>query len=107
MVNKGEQTMNVVEAYRKAAMKLFGASRIEAEQYIIDPENDPGEWAPGSLVVIRLERDGRFPEDKYSIPDALGYHESGGFANCLRIAREAGVGFVEYINGAVAAVWPA
>jgi hypothetical protein len=99
--------MNTVEAYRKAAIKLFGANPAEAEQYIVSPQLDTGEWATDSMVIIYLERDGRFQEDQFAIPNALGYHEDNGFANCLRIAQEAGVGYVEYINCAVAAVWPA
>ncbi len=98
---------DIVENYRTAAMELFGANRIEAENYIRSPEDDPGEWAPESLVVIYLERDGRFPDDQGKIPDALGYFSRNGFDNCYKLADKAGAGFIEYINAAVAAVYPA
>jgi len=95
-----------VEAYRKAAMTLFGANRAEAENYIIAPEDDPGEWAPNSLAVIRLEPDMRFPEDTGVIPDSLDYWSPTGMENGIKLGTEAGTGYVEYINAAVAAVYP-
>jgi hypothetical protein len=99
--------MNTVEKYRQAAMDLFGANRTEAERYIVAPEDDTGEWAPDALAIIYLEPDMRFPEDTGCIPDRLGYYSRNGFDNCIRLGERAGVGFVEYFNAAVAAVWPA
>jgi len=95
-----------VEAYRKAAMVLFGANRTEAENYIRSPEDDPGEWAPNSLAVIYLEPDMRFPEDTGCIPDALDYWSPMGMENGIKLGTAAGTGYVEYINAAVAAVYP-
>ncbi len=94
----------VVEAYRKAAMELWGANETEAANYIRHPKDDPGEWAPTALAIIYLEPDMRFPEDTACIPDALDYYQKG-FDNCLTLAEKAGTGFVEYINAAVAAVY--
>lgn len=96
---------SVVSKYRKAARKLFGANAKEANWYIKSPEEDKGGWAPESLAIIYLECDGRFPEDQFSIPSALDYYGAG-FDNCVRLQEEAGVGYVEYVNAAVAAVWP-
>jgi hypothetical protein len=98
--------MDPVEAYREAAMALFGANRTEAERYIVPPDEDRGEWAPDSLAVIYLEPDGRFKEDTYAIPDALNYHGQHGFDNCIALGDKAGQGYIEYINPAVAAVYP-
>jgi len=95
----------IVEAYREAAMSLFGANKAEAENYIVAPKDDPGQWAPRALAIIYLEPDMRFPEDTACIPDALDYYGKG-FDNSLTLADKAGTGFVEYINAAVAAVWP-
>lgn len=96
--------MNTVDKYRKAAMELFGANEKEAANYIRNPKNDPGKWSPHALAIIYLEPDGRFPEDTFCIPDALDYYGRG-FDNCIALAQAAGVGFIEYINPAVAAVY--
>jgi hypothetical protein len=95
----------VVNAYRKAAQELFGANEAESKAYIVDPSEDPGEWAPRSLAVIYLEANFTFPEDTGVIPDKLGYWSPGGMDNCYRLGLEAGVGYIEYINAAVAAVY--
>jgi hypothetical protein len=94
-----------VEAYRKAAMDLYGANRAEAENYIRSPEEDPGQWAPNSLAVIYLEPDFRFPEDTGVIPDRLGYWSPRGMDECFKLGEKAGTGYIEYINAAVAAVY--
>jgi len=89
---------NAVELYREAAMRLYGLTRTEAERSIYSSEDDPGEWAPDALAVICLENgDG--------LSDACGYYSPGGLDECIRLADEAGIGFVEWINPAVAAVW--
>lgn len=87
---------NPVEAYRKAAMKLYGISREQAEHSIVHPHEDTGEWAPESLAVLYLERAALAPLDYWGM-DHLGA--------CIELANEAGVGFVETINPAVAAVY--
>jgi hypothetical protein len=89
--------MSIIENYRKAAMSLFGATRSEATKAIVEPENDPGEWAPDALAVIYLEFDGPLSE-------ALDYWGDG-FENALRLGEKAEFGYVEYINAAVAAVY--
>ena len=94
-----------VNKYRKAARKLFGASAKEAEVYIKTPKEDTGGWAPRSLAVIYLECDGRFPEDRFAIPEALDFYGDEGFENCVKLAEEAGVGYIEYVNAAVAVVY--
>ena len=96
---------NVVEAYRTAARTLFGANRAEVEKYIVDPQDDTGGWAPNALAVIYLEADFRFPEDTGCIPDALDYWGPTGADNCFKLGDEAGTGYIEYINAAVAAVY--
>ena len=85
-----------VGAYRRAARKLYGYDQAQAEACIYGPENDPGEWAPDALVILNFERG--LSRLAYNAPDWL--DES------VRFQEEAGVGFVEHINGAVAAVWP-
>ena len=84
------------EAYRGAAVKLYGYSREQAEACIYSPENDPGEWAPRALVILNLEK---------GLP-ALGLYSGDWLEESSRLGSVAGVGFVEHINGAVAAVWP-
>ena len=87
----------MIKKYRKAAMSLFGATRAEAELAIVAPWNDPGEWAPNSQAIIYLEFDGPLSE-------ALDYWGDG-FENCIRLGEKAGLGYIEYINSAVAAVY--
>ena len=94
-----------VAAYRAAAAKLFGANEVEQACYIRHPLEDTGQNSPEALCIIYLEADGRDKGDKFRIPDALGYWTHHGFENCIRLAEEAGIGFVEHINPAVAAVW--
>lgn len=96
---------NAVDAYRKAAIALWGANETEAANYIMSPEDDRGEWAPNADVIIYLEPDGRFPEDKFVIPDKLSYWSRMGFDNCIVLSEKAGKGHIEYINAAVAAVY--
>ena len=84
------------KAYRRAAVKLYGYTQEQAEACIYSPANDPGEWAPKALVILNLER-GLAPLAYYG-PDFMG----GG----IELQEAAGVGFVEHINAAVAAVWP-
>ncbi len=95
------------DAYRRAAIKVLGVSKQEAETYIINPDDDTGENAPGALVVIYLEADCREKGDEGVLPDLLGYYTTSGPERCVDLANEAGVGYIEYINGAVAAVYPA
>jgi hypothetical protein len=97
---------NIVEKYRQAAMKLWGASREEVEHYIIAADEDPGEWAPEALVILRLEPNGAIPNDTYSMPNMLGMYTGDWIGNGVALAQEAGEGFVEHVNGAIAAVWP-
>lgn len=95
-----------VEAYRKAAGKLFGANKTEQCCYIVHPDDDTGGWAPNALAVIYLECDGRQPGDEYVIPTALDYWEPHGYDNCIRLSQEVGDGsYIEHINAAVAAVY--
>jgi hypothetical protein len=89
-------TMSVVEAYRAAAMKLYGISREQAEFAIVEPSEDSGEWAPKSHAILYLEREALAQLDYW------GYDHLG---ECVRLADEAGFGFIETINPAVAAVW--
>jgi hypothetical protein len=84
----------VVEAYRKAAVKLWpGYTMAKAAKGIVAPEDDGGQWAPGSLAVIYME--GQTPMDYWG----------AGHDDAVRLAGLAGVGFVEFINAAVAAVY--
>lgn len=83
-----------VEAYRKAATKLWpGYTADEAKQGIVAPEDDRGEWAPNSLAVIYME--GQTPMDYWG----------AGHEDAFKLAELAGVGYVEFINAAVAAVY--
>jgi hypothetical protein len=88
----------VVEAYRKAAQDLYGITRKEAEDAIVAPEDDPGEWAPDSLAVIRME----FGDH---MADRIGYYAPRGLDECVRLGDAAGTGYIEYVNAAVAAVY--
>jgi hypothetical protein len=88
----------VVEAYRKAAMKLYGITRKEAEQAIYAPEDDPGEWAPKSLAVICFEWGDNMAAN-------CGYWAPRGMDECFRLSGEAGTGYIEWINAAVGAVY--
>ena len=94
MATKREQN-KAVTAYRRAARKLYGYTREQAEVCIYSPANDPGEWAPDALVILNLER-GLGPLAYYG-PDFVG----GG----IELQEEAGVGFVEHYNAAIACVW--
>ena len=86
-----------VKAYRQAAQKLYGYTQAEAEACIYSPKDDPGGWAPDALVILNLEQG----------LSRLGLYAPDWLEEGLRLGEEAGVGFVEHINGAVAAVWPA
>jgi len=88
----------VVEAYRTAAMELYKISRKQAEDAIVAPEDDPGEWAPSSLAVIRFE----FGDDMAA---HCGYYAPRGMDECFRLSAKAGTGYVEWINAAVGAVY--
>ena len=87
----------IVEAYRSAAMHLYGISEELAAQAIRAPENDPGEWAPNSLAVLILEHEGLA---------ALSYYDPYFLDRCIDLANEAGQGYIECINPAVCAVYP-
>jgi hypothetical protein len=83
-----------VEAYRKAATKLWpGYTMAEAEQGIVHPDDDNGQWAPGSLAVIYME--GQTPMDYWG----------DGHDKAYELGQMAGIGYVEFINAAVAAVY--
>lgn len=84
---------NAVEEYRKAAVKLWGMSPEDAARGIVAPDEDPGQWAPNSLAVIYME--GQTPMDYWG----------DGMEQGFRLAAVAGVGYVEFINAAVAAVY--
>ena len=85
--------MNAVEAYRKAAVELWGMTPEDAAEGIVSPEEDSGQWAPNSLAVIYME--GQTPMDYWG----------DGFEQGLLLAAKAGVGYIEFINAAVAAVY--
>ena len=83
-----------VEAYRAAAVKLWpGYTPEQAAEGIVAPEDDNGQWAPGSLAVIYME--GQTPMDYWG----------AGHEDAFKLAELAGVGYVEFINAAVAAVY--
>lgn len=86
----------VVEAYRSAAMHLYGISEEEAIRAIVDPLDDPGEWAPTASVILYLERAALAQLDYW------GYDHLGA---CHKLEKEAGVGWIETINPGVAAVY--
>ena len=96
MATKREQN-KATTAYRRAARKLYGYTREQAEACIYAPHADRGEWAPTALVILNLEA-GLEPL-AYHGPDFVG----GGIA----LQEAAGVGFVEHHNAAIAVVWPA
>lgn len=84
----------VVEAYRKAAVDLWpGYTPEQAAKGIVHPDDDGGKWAPNSLAVIYME--GQTP---------LNYWGDG-MEQGFRLQTLAGVGYVEFINAAVAAVY--
>ena len=87
--------MTVVEKYRQAAIRLWGMTAEEAAIGIVAPADDRGEWAPNSLAVIYVE--GQTP---------INYWERGA-EQCEKLSAEAGVGYIEFINAAVAAVYEA
>lgn len=87
--------MNVVDKYRKAAMRLYGITEGEAKAAIYCPTEDPGEWAPKSMAVINLET-GHLPVSYWS-PTFLD--------QCIELGDAAGVGYVECINAAICAVY--
>ena len=97
---KATQTARTVAAYRVAARALYGISEAEAEAAIVAPEDDPGEWSPSSLAVIYFEMGDAMAE-------ACAPHARHGLDECIRWGERAGIGYVEWINGAVAAVYPA
>lgn len=97
---KMTKTTRVVEAYRNAAMQLYGITREQAERSIVHPEDDKGRWAwsqaRGALVILYLERAALRPLDYFGP-----YH----LDECIKLEDEAGVGHIETINPAVAAVY--
>lgn len=103
-----DKRQETVDAYRKAAAKLFKANKVEQEIYIRHPDDDTGGWAPDAKVIIYLEPDMRRDGDEARIPSALNYWDERGrgIENCAKLGDEVGDGsYVEYINAAVAAVW--
>ena len=96
MATKAEQN-KATSAYRRAARKLYGYTQAEAEACIYAVHADRGEWAPTGLVILNLERG--LAKLAYYGPDFVG----GG----IELEQEAGVGFVEHYNAAIAVVWPA
>ena len=82
-----------VEAYRAAAVKLWGMTPEDAAKGIVEPGEDSGQWAPDSLAVIYME--GQTP---------MNYWEDG-MEQGFRLQALAGIGYVEFINAAVAAVY--
>ncbi len=91
----------VTQAYRKAAIKLYGCTEDQVALSIRNPEEDSTarEWAPNALAVL-------FFEYKDGMGSACGYWEPDGFEECLKLAKEAGVGYIEYQNAAVGGVYP-
>jgi len=85
--------MKAVDAYRKAAVKLWGMTPEAAAKGIVAPDEDPGQWAPDSLAVIYME--GQTPLDYWG----------DGMEQGFRLQALAGIGYVEFINAAVAAVY--
>jgi len=85
-----------VSRYRRAAMKLYGLTEKQAERSIYAPGDDPGGWAPKALAIINFE---------HGDLGRCDYYARNGLDECIKLGQEAGVGFVEYINPAVAAVW--
>ncbi len=81
------------KAYRAAAVKLWGMTPEAAAVGIVEPKDDPGQWAPGSLAVIYME--GQTPMDYWG----------DGMEQGFKLQALAGVGYVEFINAAVAAVY--
>jgi hypothetical protein len=104
LISDRKEKMNAVEKYRKAAQELYGISPEEAAVYIVAPEDDKGGWAPDALAVIYLEADMRTPKDTGTLPAKLSYWGNG-MEEALRLGARAGVGFIEHINAAVAAVY--
>lgn len=94
MATKREQN-KATTAYRRAARKLYGYTREQAEACVYAPHADPGGWAPEALVVLNLE----------SGLEALNVYSDAAFEEGLRLAEEAGVGHVESLNGGVSAVY--
>jgi len=75
----------------------FGVgSAPERAGEIYGPEEDPGEWAPGSLAILNMETGHLGP---------MSYWATNGLDECFRLSDAAGVGFIEYVNAAVAAVY--
>lgn len=88
--------METVRRYRAAARKLFKLTEAQAIRSIYTPNDDRGQWAPKSKAIINFEH-GDLPQ--------CGYYAPKGLDNCIAWACEAGVGYVEYYNAAIAAVW--
>lgn len=83
-----------VKAYREAAVKLWpGYTMEQAKVGIVHPDDDRGEWAPNSLAVIYME--GQTPMDYWG----------SGMEDGFKLGKLAGIGYVEFINAAVAAVY--
>lgn len=88
---------------RRRAGACARRRRLPANREIVEP-ND---WAPGSLGVILLEPDLRTEGDTGTLPGHLSYYGPDGFGSCERLDHAAGCRtFIEYINPAVAAIWP-
>lgn len=86
----------VTARYRAAAIKLFGLSEAQAAQCIYTPKSDPGQWAPKAKCIINFE---------YGTLEPASYYAPRGMDKCFDWASAAGVGYIEYHNAAIAAVW--
>ena len=80
-------------AYRKAASRLYKISAADAAEAIVTPANDPGEWSPNSLGILRYE---------FGTLGRAGDDLDASFA--LDTAADCGC-YVEWINGAVGAIY--
>lgn len=103
-MKKSEQ-IKIRDAYRRAAVKLFGISEHEASVYIVAACDDKGEWAEDAVGIIYTEADCRTAGDTGTLADLLDYYDPHGDERLAALDEAAGMGcFIERINAAVCAV---
>ena len=85
----------VTALYRRAAVKVYGITEVQAAQAIYTPYDDSGQWAPDSLVIINLE-----------YGHISSYWDADFWYKVNKMSAMAGTGYVECINPAICAVYP-
>ena len=91
--------VEIRDAYREAAVGMFGITPDQAAEAIYTQRDDPGEWAPKSLVILNMETG--WLGDYYEPGHIDRFYDLGEAAN-RSLEKHT---YIEYQNAAIAAVF--